>query len=137
MNNKMPKTLIDVLEHLSEINKVFPYSTLGLVLDKQNLFDLLRVFGGKTLYIPTVQEFTRLLQFCLVEEIGDYETAATISPEALNGFTKSRYDSYVDLIHNGIKPTKKKEKNRKRKAQRDQKKLRDKEECRGGGSEGN
>lgn len=115
MKNKMPKTLIDVLKHMYKLGDDFPYSQLSLVMDSNTLFDLMRVFGGQRLYIPTPQEFTRLIQFCLVEEVGSYEEALKINPEALNGFTKSRYDKFADIIYKRVEKPQRKKRNSKRK----------------------
>jgi hypothetical protein len=103
---KIPKTLINVLKNLYKISDDFPYSQLGLVLDQKNLFDLLRVFGGTTLYIPTVKEFTQLLQFCIVEEFGDFETAFSTNSEVLNGFTEIKYHRLANKIYGRPIPTK-------------------------------
>ena len=95
----MQKTLIDVLKHLYKIADDFPYSQLALCLDEKNFFDLIRVFGGTKLYIPTIEEFTRLVQFCLVEEIGNYKEAVAANPEVLDGFTERRYKRILDRIY--------------------------------------
>lgn len=95
---KTPKTLINVLKRLYKLSDDFPYSQLSLVLDQKNLFDLMRVFGGSTLYIPTVKEFTQLLQFCIVEEFESYEIALATNPEVLNGFTKTKYNKLANKL---------------------------------------
>lgn len=106
---KAPKTLINVLSHLYKISDDFPYSQLALCLDTKNLFDLLRVFGGQNLYIPTTKEFIQLIQFCIVEEIGDFESAVAINSEVLNGFTKTKYNRMLNKLCGGSKqPTGKK-----------------------------
>lgn len=115
MNYKMPKTLIDVLKHLYKLADDFPYTQLALCLDQKNFFDLLRVFGGQKLYIPTTEEFIRLVQFCLVEEIGDYTEAVAANPEVLDGFTESQYKRLFNKVYNGAENSKRKERNRKRK----------------------
>ena len=101
MISKMPKTLIDVLKHLYKVADDFPYSLLALVMDQRTLFDFIRVFGGQTLYIPTLKEFTQLVQFCIVEEVGDYDTAVATNKEVLSGFTKARYNRLSERIHQG------------------------------------
>lgn len=98
MNVKTPKTLIDVLKHLYKLADDFPYSQLALCLDQKNLFDLLRVFGGQSLYIPTVDEFTSLIQFCIVEEVGSYAEAAEINKEALRGFSETKYNRILEQL---------------------------------------
>lgn len=108
MNSKMPKTLINVLKKLYKISDDFPYSQLSLVLDQKSLFDLLRVFGGTNLYIPTVKEFTQLIQFCIVEEFEDYETAISINPEVLNGFTETKYHKLANKLFGRPIPAKRK-----------------------------
>ena len=118
MKPKMQKTLIDVLKHLYKLADDFPYSQLALVMDQDNLFSLMRVFGGQRLYIPTIDEFTRLLQFCLVEEIGSYEEALSINPEVLNGFTKSRYDRLADIVYKRVDPNQRKKRNHQRKSEK-------------------
>ena len=115
MNYKTPKTLIDVLKHLYKLADDFPYTQLALCLDQKNLFDLLRVFGGQKLYIPTIEEFTQLVQFCLVEEIGDYKEAIAINPEVLNGFTEAKYKRIFNKVYNGSEDVKRKKRNRDRK----------------------
>ena len=102
----MPKTLINVLKKLYKISDDFPYSQLSLVLDQRNLFDLMRVFGGTTLYIPTVKEFTQLIQLCIVEELGDYKTAIATNPEVLNGFTETKYNRLANKLFGRPIPTK-------------------------------
>jgi hypothetical protein len=94
----MPKTLINVLKKLYKLSDDFPYSQLSLVLDQKSLFDLMRVFGGTSLYIPTVKEFTQLIQFCIVEEFGDYETAVATNSEVLNGFTETKYHKLANKL---------------------------------------
>lgn len=116
MNPKCHKTLIDVLKHLYKLADDFPYSQLALALDPQSLFDLMRIFGGQSLYIPTVPEFLELVQYCLVEEIGSYEDAISIEGEILNGFTKSKYDLISKKLRDHVKPGKRRKKNNKRKA---------------------
>lgn len=116
MNSKTPKTLIDVLKHLYKLADDFPYSQLALCLDTKNLFDLIRVFGGQRLYIPTLQEFISLIQFCIVEEIGDYKTAVSANKEVLDGFSEAKYNKMFDRIHNGVDPAKERKENRRRKA---------------------
>ena len=111
----MPKTLIDVLKHLYKLADDFPYSQLALCLDQKNLFDLLRVFGGQKLYIPTVEEFTQLVQFCLVEEIGDYKEAIAINPEVLDGFTEAKYKRISNKLYTRVEEGKRKKRNRNRK----------------------
>lgn len=111
----MPKTLIDVLKHLYKLADDFPYSQLALCLDQNNLFDLLRVFGGQKLYIPTVEEFTQLVQFCLVEEIGDYKEAIAINPEVLDGFTEAKYKRISNKLYTRVEEGKRKKRNRNRK----------------------
>ena len=98
MNIKTPKTLIDVLKHLYKLADDFPYSQLALCLDQKNLFDLLRVFGGQSLYIPTVDEFTSLIQFCIVEEVGSYAEAVKINKEALCGFSETKYNRILEQL---------------------------------------
>lgn len=98
MNIKTPKTLIDVLKHLYKLADDFPYSQLALCLDQKNLFDLLRVFGGQSLYIPTVDEFTSLIQFCIVEEVGSYSEAVEINKEALRGFSETKYNRILEQL---------------------------------------
>lgn len=107
MNLKAPKTLIDILKHLHKLEDDFPYSQLALCLDTKNLFDLMRVFGGQKLYIPTTTEFIRLIQFCIIEEIGDYKTAVTINSEVLRGFTERKYLKMYERIHSGVTETQK------------------------------
>ena len=119
MNYKMPKTLIDVLKHLYKLADDFPYSQLALCLDQNNLFDLLRVFGGQKLYIPTVEEFTQLVQFCLVEEIGDYKEAIAINPEVLDGFTEAKYKRISNKLYTRVEEGKRKKRNRNRKNKSD------------------
>lgn len=98
MTIKTPKTLIDVLKHLYKLADDFPYSQLALCLDQKNLFDLLRVFGGQSLYIPTVDEFTSLIQFCIVEEVGSYAEAVKINKEALCGFSETKYNRILEQL---------------------------------------
>lgn len=98
MNIKTPKTLIDVLKHLYKLADDFPYSQLALCLDQKNLFDLFRVFGGQSLYIPTVDEFTSLIQFCIVEEVGSYAEAVEINKEALRGFSETKYNRILEQL---------------------------------------
>ena len=102
---KMPKTLINVLKKLYKISDDFPYSQLSLVLDQKSLFDLMRVFGGTTLYIPTVKEFTQLIQFCIIEEFDSYETAVATNSEVLNGFTKTKYHKLANKLFGRPIPT--------------------------------
>jgi hypothetical protein len=101
----MPKTLINVLKKLYKVADDFPYSQLSLVLDQRSLFDLMRVFGGTTLYIPTVKEFTQLIQFCIVEEFEDYETALATNSEVLNGFTETKYHKLANKLFGRPIPT--------------------------------
>lgn len=105
----MPKTLINVLKKLYKLSDDFPYSQLSLVLDQKSLFDLMRVFGGTTLYIPTVKEFTQLIQFCIVEEFEDYETAVATNSEVLNGFTETKYHRLANKLFGRPIPTKREE----------------------------
>lgn len=119
MNYKMPKTLMDILKHLYKIADDFPYSQLALCLDQNNLFDLLRVFGGQTLYIPTVNEFTQLVQFCIVEEVGSYEDAMAINSEVLNGFTIAKYQRIYDKVYHRDDQRKRKERGNRRKVKSD------------------
>lgn len=119
MNYKMPKTLMDILKHLYKIADDFPYSQLALCLDQNNLFDLLRVFGGQTLYIPTVNEFTQLIQFCIVEEVGNYEDAMAINSEVLNGFTIAKYQRIYDKVYHRDDQRKRKERGNRRKVKSD------------------
>ena len=98
MNIKTPKTLIDVLKHLYKLADDFPYSQLALCLEQKNLFDLFRVFGGQSLYIPTVDEFTSLIQFCIVEEVGSYAEAVEINKEALRGFSETKYNRILEQL---------------------------------------
>lgn len=119
MNYKMPKTLMDILKHLYKIADDFPYSQLALCLDQNNLFDLLRVFGGQTLYIPTVNEFTQLIQFCIVEEVGSYEDAMAINSEVLNGFTIAKYQRIYDKVYHRDDQRKRKERGNRRKVKSD------------------
>lgn len=115
----MPKTLMDILKHLYKIADDFPYSQLALCLDQNNLFDLLRVFGGQTLYIPTVNEFTQLIQFCIVEEVGNYEDAMAINSEVLNGFTIAKYQRIYDKVYHRDDQRKRKERGNRRKVKSD------------------
>lgn len=115
----MPKTLMDILKHLYKIADDFPYSQLALCLDQNNLFDLLRVFGGQTLYIPTVDEFTQLIQFCIVEEVGNYKDAMAINSEVLNGFTIAKYQRIYDKVYHRDDQRKRKERGNRRKAKSD------------------
>lgn len=115
----MPKTLMDILKHLYKIADDFPYSQLALCLDQNNLFDLLRVFGGQTLYIPTVNEFTQLIQFCIVEEVGSYEDAMAINSEVLNGFTIAKYQRIYDKVYHRDDQRKRKERGNRRKVKSD------------------
>lgn len=124
MDPKAPKTLIDVLKHLYKLADKFPYSQLALCLDEKNLFDLMRVFGGKSIYIPTTQEFITLIQFCIVEEIGDYKTALSTNREVLNGFSEAKYNRIADQVYNRIKPEPKRKRNSGRKAKKGNKKSR-------------
>lgn len=114
----MPKTLIDVLKHLYKLADDFPYTQLALCLDQKNFFDLIRVFGGQTLYIPTTEEFIQLVQFCLVEEIGDYTEAVAANPEVLSGFTECKYKKLFDRIHNYSEDRERENRNRDRKSKR-------------------
>lgn len=120
MNSKMPTTLINVLKHLYKMSYAdgFAYSQLALILPPQAFFDLIRVFGGTRLYIPTKEEFNDLLLFCLVEEIGNYEVAVAANPEILNGFTKSRYEAIADQVYQRTKPAERPSRDRKRAARR-------------------
>lgn len=111
MTSNAPKTLIDVLKHLYKMADDFPYTQLALCLDPKNLFDLLRVFGGQRLYIPTVNEFTRLIQFCIVDEIGNYAEAAAANKEVLRGFSEKSYNRMLDQIRKGTLRTKDKKGN--------------------------
>lgn len=99
MNSKMPKTLLDVMKHLYKMKDDFPYTQLSLCLDQKSFFDLMRVFGGQNLYIPTTEEFIRLLQFCIVDEIGDYEQAYALNQEVLSGLTETRYRRMFENIY--------------------------------------
>ena len=58
----------------------------------------MRVFGGTNLYIPTVKEFTQLIQFCIVEEFENYETAVATNSEVLNGFTEAKYNRLANKL---------------------------------------
>ena len=111
----MPKTLIDVLKHLYKLADDFPYTQLALCLDQKNFFDLMRVFGGQKLYIPTSEEFIQLLQFCIVEEVGEYSKAITINPEVLDGFTEAKYKRIFNKLYNKSEEGKRKKRNRDRK----------------------
>lgn len=99
MISKMPKTLLDVMKHLYKIKDDFPYTQLSLCLDQKSFFDLMRVFGGQSLYIPTIEEFTRLVQFCLVDEVGDYKQAFALNGEVLDGLTETRYRRMFENIY--------------------------------------
>lgn len=118
MKSKMPKTLIDVLKHMYKLADNFPYSQLSLVMDSDSLFSLMRVFGGQELYIPTTEEFTRLLQFCLVEELGGYDKAVNISSEVLHGFTKNRYDKIANIVYNRVEEAEGEKRNSNRKSRK-------------------
>jgi len=49
-------------------------------------------FGGTTVEVPTKEEFTRLVQACLVDAVGDYDLAKAANPEMLAGLSKARYE---------------------------------------------
>lgn len=100
MTYKAPLTLVNVLKHLYKLKDDFPYSQLALCLDAENLFNLMRVFGGQKIYIPKTEELVQLIQFCIIEEIGDYDLAKAANSEVLRGFTKKRYNRMFEKIHN-------------------------------------
>ena len=74
----------------------------------------MRVFGGTTLYIPTVKEFTQLIQFCIVEEFEDYGTAVATNSEVLNGFTETKYNKLANKLLGRPLPESREKRNNKR-----------------------
>lgn len=91
-NTVNKEILIKLLEKLYKSKRTYPYSALAFILKPNDLMNLLSYFGGTTIEIPTVEEFTHIVQVCLVDAIGDFDLAKSANPEILNGLSKARYD---------------------------------------------
>jgi len=98
-NSVNKELLIGVLEKLYKSTKAYPYSALAYILKPEDLLNLLDYFGGTTIEIPTKEDFIKLVQTCLVDAIGDYDTAKAANPEMLNGLSRVRYDKISKKIN--------------------------------------
>lgn len=92
--------LISLLEKLYKTKKTFPYAALGFILKPNDLLNFISYFGGTTLEVPTKEEFTTLVQTCLVDAIGDFDTAKAANPEILHGLSRARYDRISKKLSN-------------------------------------
>lgn len=91
--------LIQLLENLYKAKDSFPYSALAFILKPKDLFNLLSYFGGTTIEIPTIEEFTLLVQTCLVDSIGSFDDAKAANPEMLAGLSRARYERLSKILN--------------------------------------
>ena len=101
-NTVNKELLIKLLENLYKATEKFPYSALAFILKPNDLLDLLSYFGGTTIEVPTKEEFTRLVQTCLVDAIGNYDLAKAANPEMLAGLSKARYEKLSKKLNSWL-----------------------------------
>lgn len=98
-NTVNKELLIKLLEKLYKAKENYPYSVLAFILKPNDLLNLLEYFGGTTIIVPTKEEFTLLVQTCLVDAIGDYDLAKSANPEMIAGLTKVKYDKFSKKLN--------------------------------------
>ncbi len=90
--NVNKQLLIEVLAKLYKAKPQYPYAALAYILKPEDLLNFLDYFGGTTIEVPTKEEFTRLVQVCLIDAVGDFDKAKAANHEMLAGLSRKQYE---------------------------------------------
>lgn len=97
--NVNKQLLIEVLAKLYKAKSSYPYAALAYILKPDELLNFLDYFGGTTIEIPTKEDFTKLVQVCLVDAVGDFDTAKAANHDMLAGLSRKQYERISKRIN--------------------------------------